>query len=63
MNATHGRDRKYVERPDLVITGYHVLRAFAPAHMRTQEPLPAAGTSAYDSGGDAGGGGQPVAKS
>ncbi|ANW21144.1 uracil-xanthine permease family protein [Streptomyces clavuligerus] len=33
----------------VVITGYHVLRAFAPAHMKQQEPLLDAGTSTYDS--------------
>ncbi|MEI5010027.1 uracil-xanthine permease family protein [Streptomyces sp. NPDC087659] len=44
----------------VVITGYHVLRAFAPAHMKPQEPLLDAGTSSYDEGDD---GGQPVAKS
>lgn len=32
----------------MVITGYHVLRAFAPAHLKTQEPLLDSGTSAYD---------------
>ncbi|MEV4330009.1 solute carrier family 23 protein [Streptomyces sp. NPDC049597] len=36
----------------VVITGYHVLRAFAPAHMKErmqeQEPLLDAGTSSYD---------------
>ncbi|MDQ1011967.1 uracil-xanthine permease [Streptomyces sp. V4I23] len=36
----------------VVITGYHVLRAFAPAHMkermREQEPLLDSGTSSYD---------------
>ncbi|MEU2264173.1 solute carrier family 23 protein [Streptomyces sp. NPDC019645] len=44
----------------VVITGYHVLRAFAPAHMKPQEPLLDAGASSYDEGDD---GGQPVAKS
>ncbi|MEU2165594.1 solute carrier family 23 protein [Streptomyces chengbuensis] len=44
----------------VVITGYHVLRAFAPAHMKPQEPLLDAGTSSYDEGDD---GGQPVARS
>lgn len=34
----------------VVITGYHVLRAFAPAHLKTQEPLLDSGTSAYDEG-------------
>ncbi|MFJ1750247.1 uracil-xanthine permease family protein [Streptomyces sp. NPDC088116] len=32
----------------VVIIGYHVLRAFAPAHMKGQEPLLDSGTSAYD---------------
>lgn len=32
----------------VVITGYHVLRAFAPAHLKPQEPLLDAGTSTYD---------------
>ncbi|WP_433449098.1 uracil-xanthine permease family protein [Streptomyces sp. CA-142005] len=32
----------------VVITGYHALRAFAPAHLKTQEPLLDEGTSAYD---------------
>lgn len=44
----------------VVITGYHVLRAFAPAHMKPQEPLLDAGTSSYNEGDD---GGQPVARS
>ncbi|MEV0965190.1 MULTISPECIES: uracil-xanthine permease family protein [unclassified Streptomyces] len=44
----------------VVITGYHVLRAFAPAHMKPQQPLLDAGTSAYDEG-EAGR--QPVARS
>ncbi|MEU4351373.1 solute carrier family 23 protein [Streptomyces sp. NPDC023838] len=35
----------------VVITGYHVLRAFAPAHMKEQEPLLDEGTSSYDDGG------------
>ncbi|MEU4083610.1 uracil-xanthine permease family protein [Streptomyces aureus] len=35
----------------VVITGYHALRAMAPAHLR-QEPLLDAGTSAYDGPGD-----------
>ncbi|MGW6913042.1 uracil-xanthine permease family protein [Kitasatospora sp. NPDC054939] len=34
----------------VVITGYHVLRALAPAHLRTQEPLLDEGTSSYDTG-------------
>lgn len=32
----------------VVITGYHSLRAFAPAHLKEQEPLLDEGTSAYD---------------
>ncbi|MEU1624676.1 solute carrier family 23 protein [Streptomyces sp. NPDC020096] len=32
----------------VVLSGYHVLRLFAPAHMREQEPLLDEGTSAYD---------------
>ncbi|WP_101256073.1 uracil-xanthine permease family protein [Streptomyces barkulensis] len=32
----------------VVLTGYHVLRALAPAHMRVQEPLLDEGTSSYD---------------
>ncbi len=39
----------------VVITGYHTLRYFAPAHLKTQGPLLDSGTSAYDAG-DAGGG-------
>ncbi|MER5397201.1 solute carrier family 23 protein [Streptomyces sp. NPDC002599] len=35
----------------VVITGYHALRAMAPAHLR-QEPLLDSGTSAYDGPGD-----------
>ncbi|MFH8222597.1 uracil-xanthine permease family protein [Streptomyces sp. NPDC018057] len=42
----------------VVITGYHALRAFAPAHLKQQEPLLDEGTSSYDApgrpGGDAG---------
>jgi uracil-xanthine permease len=34
----------------VVLTGYHVLRALAPAHMREQEPLLDEGTSSYDTG-------------
>ncbi|MER6299765.1 solute carrier family 23 protein [Kitasatospora sp. NPDC001539] len=34
----------------VVITGYHALRALAPAHLRTQEPLLDEGTSSYDEG-------------
>ncbi|AJP01081.1 nitrate reductase [Streptomyces cyaneogriseus subsp. noncyanogenus] len=32
----------------VVITGYHALRLFAPAHLKTQEPLLDEGTSSYD---------------
>ena len=32
----------------MVITGYHTLRAFAPAHLKTQHPLLDEGTSSYD---------------
>ncbi|MFC0598794.1 uracil-xanthine permease family protein [Streptomyces palmae] len=32
----------------VVITGYHVLRALAPAHLKNQEPLLDSGTSSYD---------------
>jgi hypothetical protein len=32
----------------VVITGYHALRAMAPAHLKTQEPLLDSGTSSYD---------------
>ncbi|MFF4407141.1 uracil-xanthine permease family protein [Streptomyces sp. NPDC001262] len=32
----------------VVITGYHALRALAPAHLKGQEPLLDEGTSAYD---------------
>ncbi|MCI0385770.1 uracil-xanthine permease family protein [Streptomyces sp. CNQ085] len=35
----------------VVLTGYHVLRALAPAHMRAQEPLLDEGTSSYDAEG------------
>ncbi|WP_438315996.1 uracil-xanthine permease family protein [Streptomyces sp. HUAS TT3] len=38
----------------VVITGYHTLRYFAPAHMKEQEPLLDEGTSTYDA--DAGNG-------
>lgn len=34
----------------VVITGYHALRAMAPAHLKTQEPLLDSGTSSYDPG-------------
>ncbi|MGX1674922.1 uracil-xanthine permease family protein [Streptomyces sp. NPDC055400] len=41
----------------VVITGYHALRAMAPAHLKTQEPLLDEGTSSYDeAAGDASGG-------
>ncbi len=32
----------------VVLSGYHVLRALAPAHLREQEPLLDEGTSSYD---------------
>ncbi|NGO66986.1 uracil-xanthine permease family protein [Streptomyces boncukensis] len=32
----------------VVLTGYHVLRALAPAHLKSQEPLLDEGTSSYD---------------
>ncbi|MEV7031743.1 solute carrier family 23 protein [Streptomyces sp. NPDC093272] len=32
----------------VVIVGYHTLRAFAPAHLKQQEPLLDEGTSSYD---------------
>ncbi|MFI6155110.1 uracil-xanthine permease family protein [Kitasatospora sp. NPDC051170] len=32
----------------VVVTGYHALRALAPAHLKEQEPLLDAGTSSYD---------------
>ncbi|MGW1869348.1 uracil-xanthine permease family protein [Streptomyces mauvecolor] len=32
----------------VVITGYHVLRALAPAHLKKQEPLLDSGTSSYE---------------
>ncbi|KOT50721.1 MULTISPECIES: uracil-xanthine permease family protein [Streptomyces] len=32
----------------VVLSGYHVLRALAPAHLKGQEPLLDEGTSAYD---------------
>ncbi|MEU3370241.1 solute carrier family 23 protein [Streptomyces sp. NPDC006660] len=34
----------------VVITGYHVLRALAPAHLKQQEPLLDSGTSSYEPG-------------
>jgi uracil-xanthine permease len=37
----------------VVITGYHALRAMAPAHLKTQEPLLDSGTSSYDEEGAA----------
>ncbi|GAA0453575.1 solute carrier family 23 protein [Streptomyces sp. NPDC046215] len=33
----------------VVLSGYHVLRALAPAHLKQQEPLLDSGTSGYDS--------------
>lgn len=36
----------------VVITGYHVLRALAPAHMKEQEPLLDEGTSSYGEPGE-----------
>ncbi|AGS68324.1 uracil-xanthine permease family protein [Streptomyces collinus] len=36
----------------VVITGYHALRALAPAHLKPQEPLLDEGTSTYDDEGD-----------
>ncbi|MFE2960689.1 uracil-xanthine permease family protein [Nocardia tengchongensis] len=35
----------------VVITGYHVLRVFAPAHFKAEEPLLDEGTSSYDESG------------
>ncbi|MEU0115312.1 hypothetical protein ABZ137_16680 [Streptomyces bobili] len=35
----------------VVVTGYHALRAFAPAHLKTQPPLLDEGTSSYDKAG------------
>ncbi|MGW3539804.1 uracil-xanthine permease family protein [Nocardia niigatensis] len=35
----------------VVITGYHVLRVFAPAHYKGEEPLLDEGTSSYDESG------------
>ncbi|MFJ6621438.1 uracil-xanthine permease family protein [Kitasatospora sp. NPDC091335] len=40
----------------VVITGYHALRALAPAHLKTQEPLLDEGTSSYDEGAEGAGG-------
>ncbi|MEU5188366.1 solute carrier family 23 protein [Streptomyces klenkii] len=37
----------------VVLSGYHVLRALAPAHLKTQEPLLDEGTSSYDAATDA----------
>lgn len=34
----------------VVIAGYHVLRAFAPPHLKADGPLLDSGTSTYDSG-------------
>ncbi|MEU6967138.1 solute carrier family 23 protein [Kitasatospora aureofaciens] len=44
----------------VVITGYHALRALAPAHLKTQEPLLDEGTSSYDepAGGEGSGEGE-----
>ncbi|MFD8569690.1 uracil-xanthine permease family protein [Streptomyces sp. NPDC059639] len=39
----------------VVITGYHALRAMAPAHLKQQEPLLDQGTSTYDRTKDADG--------
>ncbi|MFG3098803.1 uracil-xanthine permease family protein [Streptomyces sp. NPDC048202] len=36
----------------VVITGYHALRAFAPAHLKAQQPLLDEGTSSYDKSAD-----------
>ncbi|MFJ2019806.1 uracil-xanthine permease family protein [Streptomyces nodosus] len=36
----------------VVITGYHALRAMAPAHLKRQEPLLDSGTSSYGEEGD-----------
>ncbi|RFU84210.1 nitrate reductase [Streptomyces triticagri] len=53
----------------VVITGYHALRAMAPAHLKTQEPLLDEGTSRYDTEAEAragertGDGQPPVANS
>ncbi|MEU0809931.1 solute carrier family 23 protein [Streptomyces sp. NPDC005970] len=38
----------------VVLSGYHLLRALAPAHMKQEEPLLDAGTSAYDDATEAG---------
>ncbi|MDQ1030877.1 uracil-xanthine permease [Streptomyces umbrinus] len=37
----------------VVIIGYHALRAMAPAHLKSQEPLLDEGTSSYGSGSEA----------
>ncbi|MFJ9692599.1 uracil-xanthine permease family protein [Kitasatospora sp. NPDC101183] len=42
----------------VVITGYHALRALAPAHLKEQEPLLDSGTSSYDREEDGRGQGQ-----
>ncbi|PGH51547.1 uracil-xanthine permease family protein [Streptomyces sp. Ru87] len=34
----------------VVLSGFHVLRALAPAHLKTQEPLLDAGTTSYENG-------------
>jgi len=39
----------------VVIIGYHTLRAFAPAHLKKQEPLLDEGTSSYSEGSGNGG--------
>ncbi|MEU3414301.1 MULTISPECIES: uracil-xanthine permease family protein [unclassified Streptomyces] len=46
----------------VVITGYHALRAFAPPHLKQQEPLLDEGTSAYDTEADAQTGTEPGAR-
>jgi hypothetical protein len=38
----------------VVITGHHALRAFAPARLRTRQPLLDEGTSSYDEEGRTG---------
>lgn len=43
----------------VVITGYHALRALAPAHLKTQEPLLDEGTSSYDEDAERASGGEP----
>ncbi|MFF5921222.1 uracil-xanthine permease family protein [Streptomyces flavochromogenes] len=47
----------------VVITGYHVLRAFAPAHLKQQEPLLDSGTSSYEgTSGESTSGDEPLSK-